>query len=333
MRVEGSVTAISWIPSEAIEGLPKLPFELGVGHYDEPPPDRLEQGDLGRLRDADRFREANLLEAWIDVDDNGAIVGASYRGGGLVGSTTFRLGPKSIVVPGIPFEVLRSEPEISADSARFVQTVGGRAGFPAPRLVKGGPLFRIHSATAWTTLALTLHADGRVEHEVVGASPFPRHWIYDSEGNLAEKSGTVDFKTWYRESHGDNTPWGDEDSPALVAAAETALERELSASLLGGDEKFYRRDLGEGAVLVTQGADGGDTLYLILDGVFGVEVDGEKVAEMGPGTLVGERAALEGGVRTATLRALTRCRVVVIPAELVGEGELATLAADRHRED
>jgi hypothetical protein len=333
MRVEGSVTAISWIPSEAIEGLPKLPFELGVGHYDEPPPDRLEQGDLGRLRDADRFREANLLEAWIDVDDNGAIVDASYRGGGLVGSTTFRLGPKSIVVPGIPFEVLRSEPEISADSARFVQTVGGRAGFPAPRLVKGGPLFRIHSATAWTTLALTLHADGRVEHEVVGASPFPRHWIYDSEGNLAEKSGTVDFKTWYRESHGDNTPWGDEDSPALVAAAETALERELSASLLGGDEKFYRRDLGEGAVLVTQGADGGDTLYLILDGVFGVEVDGEKVAEMGPGTLVGERAALEGGVRTATLRALTRCRVVVIPAELVGEGELATLAADRHRED
>ena len=41
MRIEGSVTAISWIPSEAIEGLPKLPFELGVGHYDEPPPDRL----------------------------------------------------------------------------------------------------------------------------------------------------------------------------------------------------------------------------------------------------------------------------------------------------
>jgi hypothetical protein len=196
MRVEDSVTAISWIPSEAIEGLPKLPFELGVGHYDEPPPVQLEQGDLGRLRDADRFREANLLEAWIDVED-GAIVGASYRGGGLVGSTTFRLGPKSIVVPGIPFEVLRSEPEISGDSARFVQTVGGRAGFPAPRLVKGVPMFRIHSATAWTTLALTLYADGRVEHEVVGASPFPRHWIYDSEGNLAEKSGTVDFKTWY----------------------------------------------------------------------------------------------------------------------------------------
>jgi hypothetical protein len=330
MRVEGSVTAISWIPSEAIAGLPKLPFELGVGHYDEPPPDRLESGDLGRLRDADRFREANLLEAWIDVDD-GKIVGAAYRGGGLVGSTTFRLGPKSIVVPGVPFEVLRSEPEISGDHARFVQTVGGRAGFPAPRLVKGGPLFRIHSATCWTTLALTLYTDGRVEHEVVGASPFPRHWIYDNDGNVSDKSGTIDFKSWYRESHGDNTPWGDEESEALVTAAETALERELSANLMGSGEKFYRRKLGEGGVLVTQGATG-DTLYLILDGIFAVEVDGEKVAEMGPGTLVGERSSLEDGVRTATLRAITPSRVAVIPVELVGEGELATLATGRRRE-
>jgi hypothetical protein len=331
MRIEGSVTAISWIPSEAIEGLPKLPFELGVGHYDEPPPDQLGPGDLGRLRDADRFREANELTAWIEVED-GAVVGAGYGGGGLVGSTTFRLGPKAILVPGVPFEVLRPEPEIARDHARFVQTVGGRAGFPAPRLVKGGPLFRINSATAWTTLALTLHADGRIEHELVGASPFPRHWIYDHEGALAQKSGTVDFKAWYRKSHGDNTPWGDDESEAVVAEAESALERELSRTLLSGDAKFYRRKLGEGAVLVTQGAEG-DKLYLVLDGVLGVEVDGEQVAEMGPGTMVGERAALEGGVRTATLRAVTPCRVAVIPAELVGEGELATLAADRHREE
>jgi cyclic nucleotide-binding protein len=331
MRVEGSVTAISWIPSEAIEGMPKLPFELGVGQYDEPPPDRIDgPRDLEQLRDADRFREANLLHAWIQVED-GAIVDAGYFGGGLVGSTTFRFGPKAIVVPGVAFEVLRRKPEISGDRARFVQTVGGRAGFPAPRLVKGGPLFRIHSATAWTTLALTLHADGRIEHELVGASPFPRHWIYGNDGELVEKTGTVDFKAWYRESHGDNTPWGDEESPALVAAAETALERELSRTLLSGDAKLYRRDLGEGAVLVTQGHES-DDLYLLLDGVLGVEVDGQQIAEMGPGTMVGERASLEGGVRTATLRALTPCRVAVIPAELVGEGELAALAADRRRE-
>ena len=331
MRIEGSVTAISWIPSEAIEGMPKLPFELGVGHYDEPPPDRVSHADLGRLRDEDRFREANLLRAWIEVED-GKIVKAGNGGAGLDGSTTFRLGPKAIVVPGVPFEVLRAEPEVSADRARFVQTVGGRAGFPAPRLVKGGPRFRIQSATAWTTLALTLHADGRVEHELVGASPFPRHWIYDSEGGLAQKSGTVDFKKWYRESHGENTPWGDEESDAVVTAAETALERELSSALLSGDAKLAKRKLDEGETLVEQGSEGTD-LYLLLDGVLAVEVDGEQVAEMGPGTMLGERASLEGGERTATLRALTPCRVTVIPAELVAEGDLAVLATDRRRED
>ena len=40
MRVESSVTSLTWIPSEAIKGMPKLPFEWGVAHYDEPPHDR-----------------------------------------------------------------------------------------------------------------------------------------------------------------------------------------------------------------------------------------------------------------------------------------------------
>ena len=84
-------------------------------------------------------------------------------------------------------------------------------------------------------------------------------------------------------------------------------------------------------MLVEQGAEGHD-LYLLLDGVLGVEVDGEPVAEMGPGTMLGERASLEGGVRTATLRALSPCRVAVIPSGFLEEGDLEMLAADRRRE-
>src|SRR3954470_3996768 len=99
MRIESSVTAISWIPSDAIEGMPKVPFELGIGHYDEPPPDSLQDGDLERLRDDDRFREANFLKAWVEVED-GKIVDHGYSGGGLVGSTTFQVGPKSVVFAG-----------------------------------------------------------------------------------------------------------------------------------------------------------------------------------------------------------------------------------------
>jgi len=90
MRIEGSVTAISWIPSEAIEGLPKLPFEFGVGHYDEPPPDRLSPGDLGRrdrrhgLR---RGRPGRLddvpLRAEGDRRPGSAIRGPATRAGDL----------------------------------------------------------------------------------------------------------------------------------------------------------------------------------------------------------------------------------------------------------
>src|SRR5919201_347043 len=112
MRIEKSVTAISWIPNEAIEGLPKLPFELGIGHYDEPPPDSLSEGDLARLRDEDRFREANLLKAWIEVED-GRITDFGHSGEAFVGFTTFRLGQKDVVVAGVPFETLRPEPELS----------------------------------------------------------------------------------------------------------------------------------------------------------------------------------------------------------------------------
>src|SRR6186997_3475439 len=106
MRIESSVTAISWIPSDAIEGMPKLPFELGVAKYDQPPPDSLEEGDLERLRAADRFREANRLAAWIDVED-GRIVGHGYEGTGLVGSGLLNLGVTEITIPAVVFAVIR----------------------------------------------------------------------------------------------------------------------------------------------------------------------------------------------------------------------------------
>lgn len=307
--------------------MPKLPFEIGIGHYDPPPPDSVSDGDLTALRDQDRYREANELKAWIDVED-GKVVGHGYDGGGYVGSTTFRIGSKAIVVPGVAFEVLRAEPEVIGDSVRFVQTVGGRAGFPAPRRVKHKPFVRIHSATAWTTLALTIRADGTSNHELVGASQFPRHWIYDCDGQLKQKSGTVDFKTWYREAHGEHTPWGDEESEPFVAQAESALERQISRWLMQSENKPVRSTVEPGATLVEQGQQGAD-LYLLLDGVLGVEVDGAEVAEIGPGAVLGERALLEGGERTATLRAKTACRIAVVPPEMLDRASLERLAASR----
>jgi hypothetical protein len=204
-------------------------------------------------------------------------------------------------------------------------------GLPAPRRVSGKPFMRVKSASAWTTLELTINADGSSAHRLVGASPFPRHWIYDAEGVLVEKSGTIDFERWYRESHGKNTPWGEEDSPALASAVESELERELSSSIMRSGVKLERRTLDAGEALVTQG-DEGRELFLLLDGIVDVEVDGDEVAEIGPGALLGERALLEGGERTATVWATTPVRVVVIPPEAVEASALEELAAGHRRE-
>jgi hypothetical protein len=327
VRIESAVTSLTWIPSEAIEGMPKLPFELGIAHYDEPPSDTL--GDLDKLRDADAFREANELHGWIEVKD-GRIVDYGHEGRGLIGVTRIRLGPSRLAFPAVAFPLIQPEPEVGDGWVRFVQTAGGRMGLPAPRRVRGKPYFQLASASAWTTLQLVLYADGRSKGSLVGASPFPRHWVYDHEGRLVEKSGTIDFEKWYRESYGEQTPWGGEDTPALVTAVETEIERALSESVMKIYTKLPRRRLEAGETLVEQGAED-DDVFLLLDGVLDVEVDGETVAEVGPGAFVGERAAVEGGARTATLRAMTPCRVVVLESEMLSKSKLTELAYSRRK--
>jgi hypothetical protein len=328
MRIESVVTSVSWIPSEAISGMTKAPFEFGVAHYDDPPPDVIE--DLGSLQAADRFRFANELRAWIDVVD-GRIVDYGYSGGGRIGTTTLRLGSREMALQAVPFPDLRSEPVVGPDSVRFEQTAGGRTGAPAPRRVRGGSLLKIAAPVAWTSLRLTLHTDGRVEREMSGASPFPRHWIYDASGTLVEKSGLIDFKGWYRRAFKAHSPWGDENSPAFVTTVETALERDLSKRVMRGGRKPRIKKIRKGGLLVRQGEPGNE-LYLILDGVVQVDVDGRPLAELGPGAIVGERAVLEGGRRTSTMRALTGCTVAVASASELDPAALAEVSKGHRRE-
>ena len=120
---------------------------------------------------------------------------------------------------------------------RFVQTVGGRTGLPMPRPVKHPPYVQWQAPLVWTTLTLTLHADGTAEAAMTGASTFPRHWVYSADGRLTHKSGLTDYASWFGKSFGKHSPWGDEDSPALVTAVETALERALSVQLMHGAAK------------------------------------------------------------------------------------------------
>lgn len=331
MRFEASVTSVSWIPSEAVPGTMKLPMFVGLTEYDPPPPDVIT--DLDALHAARRFRFANRLRAWIEVDEHGRIADAGYRGGGLLGATVLHLpGGRDRVLENTPFPDLQRVPERSTDRVRFVQTTGGRTNAPMPRRVDRPPFVQITSPTVWTTLALTLHADGRSEFEVLGASPFPRHWFYDDAGRLVKKSSLADFRTWAATNHGDRSPWHDHDEEALIADAESELERQLSGLIMRGGERPAIRRIKRGAHLTEQGEQG-DELYLVLDGLFDVEVDGELVAEVGPGAIVGERATLEGKVRTSTLRARTRCRVAVARADQLDREVLTALSQGHRREE
>ena len=331
MIYTSSVTSVSWIPSEAVEGISKPLFEVGVTHYDQPPPGRLD--GIEHLRAGDRFRFANRLSAWIEVVD-GRIVDGGYNdeSGGVMGATTVRLGLGDATFAAVGLEDLQGPVELDGATARFVQTTGGRTAIPAPRHIKRPPFFRLQAPLVWTTLALTLRADGSAHFEVSGASPFPRHWVYDADDVLAAKVGVADFRGWYHGRQGRHTPWGDEDTPALVTAVETALERELSSHIMRSGAKPAIRALKQGHTLTEQGAVGAE-LYLLLDGVLAVEVDGKVVAEVGPGAVVGERAALEGGIRTSTLRALTPTRVAVARSDQLTDEARAELERGHRREE
>jgi Cyclic nucleotide-binding domain len=326
MRIESSVTSLTWIPLHAVEGFNRLSFGLRVAHYDPPPPDVLE--NLDDLAAHDRFRFVNQLRAWVEVQD-GRIVDAGQTGGGRINVTRVGYGSANIAFPPVALPDLRAEPEISLSSARFVQTAGGRTGVPAPRRVRHEPYVQIYAPIAWTTLALTIRADGSSQQQLIGASPFPRHWVYDRDGRLVGKSGFIDYDKWWRESFGAHTPWGADDTAPVVTVVESELERQLSVAVIDAKPQFRRLEVGR--TLVEQG-ERGDDLFLLFDGVLRVEIDGKPVTEVGPGAILGEMALLHQGRRTATLRAVTPCRIGIVPKGQIDRPTVEELAKGRTRD-
>lgn len=333
MRVDASTVSLSWIPSASVWGPLKLGFDLGLSHWDPPPPDALAGLDeVDSLRDADRFRFGNRLEGWAEFD-GGRLVdhGFGERSGLVMGATTVRLAGGGVTFQAVGMPSLRSV-DAAGDAVTLRQTVGGRTGVPLPRPVPHPPFVRWQSPTVWTTLALTIHADGSSVARISGASAFPRHWLYGPDLRLTSKSAFTDESRWLAHSFGGRTPWSDQDRASLVAQVETEVERQLSTEIMRGGARPEVRRLPRGAELTRQGSRG-DELYLLLDGVAVVEVDGRPVAEIGPGAVVGERAILEGGVRTSTLRGLTPLRVAVAHRDVLDLDRLRALAETHHRED
>jgi len=334
MRIERSINTVSWIPSDLMEGMGKMATRMKLAHHDPPPPDSLGTNTaaaIEELRMADRFRFANELRGYIDVGDEGRITDFGYCGGGVIGATTIGHGASAITIPAIKLPDRQADPVATDWAVTFTQTVGGRTGAPMPRPVKHAPFIQYRAPIVWTTLQLTIRADSSHEGTMIGASGFPRHWLFDDTGSLVAKSSVAEYKQWMSDSFGRRTPWGDEDSPALMTHVESALERSLQDHIMRGDHKPDIRRVRQGRVLVEQGASSNE-MYLLLNGVLVVEVDDAKIAELGPGAVFGERAVLEGSTRTATLRAVTDCKVAAISVDRMDLDKLAELAGSHRRE-
>jgi CRP-like cAMP-binding protein len=99
----------------------------------------------------------------------------------------------------------------------------------------------------------------------------------------------------------------------------------------GGAEPDIRT-LAAGETLVRQG-EPGDDLFLLLDGLLHVDVDGKVVAELAPGAILGERALLEGGVRTSTLIAATAVKVAVAAHDRLDPAALERVSRGHRREE
>jgi hypothetical protein len=329
MRIERSVTSISWIPSDSIPGLLRLPFDRGLMHYDPPPP--LSLTDVDGMRRRGEFRFANRLGAYIDVED-GRITGCGYTGGKVMGLTPITAGPLRVMLPTKANRDIQWQATVTDDQATFVQTAGGRPGFSFLKPTLRWPFLVTRPFTIWTTLELTIDVNGTCKGKLIGASPFPRHWVYDHDGALVSKSALTRNQVWARTIFGSHTPWGGEDQAPDVADAETQLERAMADQIMHREARPAIRALRAGDFLFRQN-DQATSVALVLDGILEVRVDGRVVGQVGPGSVVGERAPLEGGRRTADLRATTDARIADVPEGSFDLERLSELAQGHHRED
>jgi hypothetical protein len=185
------------------------------------------------------------------------------------------------------------------------------------------------------------------EHGVMHYDPPPPLTITDLEGMrrrgqfrfanvmrawINVETALTEAMLWESTVFGSHTPWGGHDQVPVVAPAESELERILSERVMQGGPHPAVREVRAGEFLFHQ-AEPGTAMAVILDGTFEVRVNDQAVGQVGPGTVVGERASLEGGRRTADLRALTEARVAEAAPDLFNTEQLSELARGHHRED
>ena len=283
MRVESSVTSVSWIPSEAVTGAGaeghvrvraspattiRRPTSSTTSRRGGPP---------GRFRFANRLhglgrdrarphRRRRLLRRRPD--------GRHDRAPGQAAGHV-RAGPAPRPAPRRPSRT-RHRGHVRADHRRSHRPARAAAG-EAPAVPAVPRAHGVDHARA--------HHPRRRHVELRGAR---REQVPPPLGLRRRRARSRPRSGWPTSRSGTATRSAStrrgatQDSKALVTAVETALERQLSVTIMSGGERPEIRTLKEGEFLVQQG-DPGDSLFLLLDGVLSVTIDGENGRRGGSG--------------------------------------------------
>ncbi len=332
MRIESSVTSLSWIPSEAIAAHDRQAALRDRAWRTTTRRRPTSIDDLDALRDADRFRFANRLEAWIEVED-GNIVGHGQSGGGLIGSTTLRVGQQAGRLPG--HRAARAAPRPRGERRRGPLHPDRRAAAPAcpPRAgCSRAPFVQFAAPLAWTTLASRCAPTGRRRSELTGASCSPGTGSTTTRGSSREVRADR-LRQLVPEAFGKHSPWGDQDSPALTTEVESALERQLSPPLMRGAKPPKIRKVKAGKIITEQGAERGRRLLGARRRGRASRSTGSALAEYGPGSLHGRAGRPRG--RAAHLHAPRRHGVQAgrVPGDQLDHDALAEFSTRHRRED
>ena len=317
MRIESSVTAVSWIPSEAITAkvVQASRWRWASSHYDEPLPDHID--DLVALRDADKFRFGNVLQS-------------------LDRRQRRRRDPRLRLLRWRRYR--RDHAASSARSERHLRRHGvSRPPAGARRHAHLGhlrpDLRRLHrcaDAAPCQRAAVRAVAGADRVVDAVAHNQQRRHVATASSSAPARSRGTGCTTTtwtswprrassistdWFRHSFDNHSPWGDEDSPAFVTTIETALERELSHTLMRAGKPSPRsRKLKKGEHPRRAGRRRPRDVPACSTACSKCRSTGRRSASSVPGPCSANVRCSKAAQRTATLKTLTKCRVAVVAA-------------------
>ena len=201
VRFASSVLTVSWIPSEAISGMTKLPFEMGVTQYDEPPPDTMH--DFGMACSPPTGSASPTSCARGSRSRTTASSTAATPDSGHINVSTIRVGRRepprfaAVPLPDIQHDPRDGSPTRSP-SPRWPEA---RAGLPSPR---SGPHAAVRPVRGADRVddapphdqrrrapSSSVELSGRARSRGTGSRR--------RDGAGRAKTGSIDFKSWWRE--------------------------------------------------------------------------------------------------------------------------------------